>query len=35
MNHWVEYYERAFGMTEMIHFSDEDISTEYRRSCPK
>src|SRR6266852_2699663 len=29
MNHWVEYYERAFGMTEMIHFSDEDISTEY------
>src|SRR6186713_1812902 len=29
MQHWVEYYERAFGMTEMIHFSDEDISTEY------
>src|SRR3954453_1114484 len=29
MNYWVEYYERAFGMTEMIHFSDEDISTEY------
>src|SRR6266702_4243383 len=29
MDHWVEYYERAFGMTEMIHFSDEDISTEY------
>jgi 4-hydroxyphenylpyruvate dioxygenase len=29
MNHWVEFYERAFGMTEMIHFSDEDISTEY------
>ena len=29
MNHWVEYYERVFGMTEMIHFSDEDISTEY------
>src|SRR6185437_550146 len=24
-----EYYERVFGMTEMIHFSDEDISTEY------
>src|SRR5205823_10927307 len=22
-------YERVFGMTEMIHFSDEDISTEY------
>ena len=29
MNHWVEYYERVFGMTEMIHFSDDDISTEY------
>jgi 4-hydroxyphenylpyruvate dioxygenase len=29
MNEWVSYYERVFGMTEMIHFSDEDISTEY------
>src|SRR5438309_3313908 len=29
MQFWVEYYERVFGMTEMIHFSDEDISTEY------
>jgi 4-hydroxyphenylpyruvate dioxygenase len=29
MNHWVEYYERVFGMTEMISFTDEDISTEY------
>jgi 4-hydroxyphenylpyruvate dioxygenase len=29
MNYWVEFYERSFGMTEMIHFSDEDISTEY------
>jgi 4-hydroxyphenylpyruvate dioxygenase len=29
MNHWVEYYERVFGMTEMISFSDDDISTEY------
>jgi 4-hydroxyphenylpyruvate dioxygenase len=29
MNDWVSYYERVFGMTEMIHFSDEDISTEY------
>lgn len=29
MNHWVGFYERVFGMTEMIHFSDEDISTEY------
>jgi 4-hydroxyphenylpyruvate dioxygenase len=29
MDHWVEFYERVFGMTEMLHFSDEDISTEY------
>jgi 4-hydroxyphenylpyruvate dioxygenase len=29
MNEWVQFYERVFGMTEMIHFSDEDISTEY------
>jgi 4-hydroxyphenylpyruvate dioxygenase len=29
MEHWVQFYERVFGMTEMIHFSDEDISTEY------
>jgi 4-hydroxyphenylpyruvate dioxygenase len=29
MNHWVEFYEHVFGMTEMLHFSDEDISTEY------
>jgi 4-hydroxyphenylpyruvate dioxygenase len=29
MNKWVEFYERVFGMTEMIHFSDDDISTEY------
>ena len=29
MNEWVAFYERVFGMTEMIHFSDEDISTEY------
>jgi 4-hydroxyphenylpyruvate dioxygenase len=29
MEHWVGFYERVFGMTEMIHFSDEDISTEY------
>ena len=29
MQHWVEYYERSFGMTELIHFSDEAISTEY------
>jgi 4-hydroxyphenylpyruvate dioxygenase len=29
MNDWVGYYERVFAMTEMIHFSDEAISTEY------
>jgi 4-hydroxyphenylpyruvate dioxygenase len=29
MEHWVEFYEQVFGMTEMIHFSDDDISTEY------
>jgi 4-hydroxyphenylpyruvate dioxygenase len=29
MNEWVHYYERVFGMTELIHFSDEEISTEY------
>jgi 4-hydroxyphenylpyruvate dioxygenase len=29
MDEWVGYYERVFGMTEMIHFSDEAISTEY------
>ena len=29
MQEWVGFYERVFGMTEMIHFSDEAISTEY------
>ncbi len=29
MDSWVKYYEDVFGMTEMIHFSDEAISTEY------
>jgi 4-hydroxyphenylpyruvate dioxygenase len=29
MNEWVHFYEEVFGMTEMIHFSDEAISTEY------
>jgi 4-hydroxyphenylpyruvate dioxygenase len=29
MNRWVAFYEDVFGMTEMIHFSDEAISTEY------
>jgi 4-hydroxyphenylpyruvate dioxygenase len=29
MERWVKYYEDVFGMTELIHFSDEAISTEY------
>jgi len=29
LDEWVSYYERVFGFTEMIHFSDRDISTEY------
>jgi 4-hydroxyphenylpyruvate dioxygenase len=29
MEKWVKYYEDVFGMTEMIHFTDEAISTEY------
>jgi 4-hydroxyphenylpyruvate dioxygenase len=29
MDVWVKFYEDVFGMTEMLHFSDEDISTEY------
>jgi 4-hydroxyphenylpyruvate dioxygenase len=29
MNEWVRYYERIMGFTELRHFSDEEISTEY------
>jgi 4-hydroxyphenylpyruvate dioxygenase len=29
MNEWVSFYERTLGFTELIHFSDEAISTEY------
>jgi 4-hydroxyphenylpyruvate dioxygenase len=29
MERWVTYYEDVFGMVELIHFSDEAISTEY------
>jgi 4-hydroxyphenylpyruvate dioxygenase len=29
MDRWVRFYEDVFAMTEMIHFSDDDISTEY------
>jgi 4-hydroxyphenylpyruvate dioxygenase len=29
MEEWVAFYERTLGFTEMIHFSDEAIATEY------
>ena len=29
MNEWVAFYERVMGFTELRHFSDEEISTEY------
>ena len=29
MNEWVSFYERVMGFTEMKHFTDDDISTEY------
>ncbi len=29
MNHWAEFYHRVMGFTQLVHFSDEDISTEY------
>ncbi|MBA3364200.1 MAG: 4-hydroxyphenylpyruvate dioxygenase [Actinobacteria bacterium] len=29
MDHWVGFYERTMGFTELIHFSDEAIHTEY------
>jgi len=29
MEHWVEFYERCLGFRQLIHFSDEAISTEY------
>ena len=29
MDEWVGFYERVFGMTQMRHFSDKTISTEY------
>jgi 4-hydroxyphenylpyruvate dioxygenase len=29
MNEWVGFYERIMGFTELRHFSDEEISTEY------
>ncbi|WP_442604170.1 4-hydroxyphenylpyruvate dioxygenase [Paenibacillus sp. KN14-4R] len=29
MEEWVSYYEKVMGFSQMIHFDDEDISTEY------
>jgi 4-hydroxyphenylpyruvate dioxygenase len=29
MEQWVKFYEDVFGMREMLHFTDEAISTEY------
>ncbi len=29
MDEWVGFYERALGFTQMRHFSDDEISTEY------
>jgi 4-hydroxyphenylpyruvate dioxygenase len=29
MEEWVAYYQHVFGFTEMIRFTDQDISTEY------
>jgi 4-hydroxyphenylpyruvate dioxygenase len=29
MNEWVEFYEKTLGFSQLKHFSDKDISTEY------
>jgi 4-hydroxyphenylpyruvate dioxygenase len=29
MDHWVEFYERVLGMTNILHFGDDQIQTEY------
>jgi 4-hydroxyphenylpyruvate dioxygenase len=29
MDKWVEFYERVFGMTNILHFGDDQIQTEY------
>jgi 4-hydroxyphenylpyruvate dioxygenase len=29
MNHWVRFFEQVLGFTQLCHFTDEDISTEY------
>ena len=29
MNYWVDWFQRIMGFTQLTHFSDKDISTEY------
>ena len=29
MDYWVDFYERVFGMTNILHFGDDQIQTEY------
>ena len=29
MNHWVDFFARVMGFSQLIHFDDQDISTEY------
>lgn len=29
MNYWVDWFERVLGFSQLAHFTDEDISTEY------
>src|SRR4029078_11619592 len=29
MDEWVDFYARVLGVTQLTHFSDEDISTEH------
>ena len=29
MDEWVHFYERVMGFTQLVHFDDKDISTEY------
>lgn len=29
MNHWVDFYAHTMGFSQLVHFDDQDISTEY------
>lgn len=29
MNHWVDFFARIMGFSQLVHFDDQDISTEY------